>query len=420
MTAVTFPPAKFPSNGVPLIQPYSEALDYQMKRTAMHRDEYYSRAMDGARPLAFTITGLEKDASLIEANRLAEEAIRTGMTMSDYCDRLGEIIDAHGGTMLSPSRLELIYHNTMANNNAAGAWRQIMDPESLLDRPYLRYRGDADACPICGPLRGLIVHHSDPILKHIWPPNHHWCGCEWESLAADDVDDGDVYKSPEGYEYPVINGRTIRPADGWDFNPAEAFAADDTAFTRAAAELSAGADKFKKVPSDYGLTELLEPSAAALPSLPTLPNAITRLEDPAQQFAAIFGIAAGATRTIVPDFSQAGVWVTGDSYTAIAAAADAASDDLVETMALTAATLQEPAEVWFVPMETPSGETTYVKRYFGVFARGNEKLAAFADRSPQGWLMRAARINEMSAMPLRTGLLSYARSSGSAVIGRKP
>jgi hypothetical protein len=406
----TIPPNPAAVNDTPVIKPYQEAVDFQRKRTALLREDYYSRAMDAARPRAFTVTGLTKYSSLMEANRLGETAIASNMTMSDYADRLGEIVDEHGGTLLSPERLELIHHNAMTNNNAAGAWQQMTDPDFVQDRPYFLYDGPSDGkiSRICKPLHGLIVHYKDPILKHWWHPNHHWERHEWVSLAKDDVDPKKVYVSPDGQEYPVVNGQVLRPADGWDYNAAEVFAADDSSFTRAAAELNLGAGH-TKTPDSYGLGSLME---GTHPAAPVLPGQVSKLASARERFEAIFGF-NGARRTIVLDYAKDGVWVTGDSFEALAASAG--EDELAELFALEAAALQEPAEVWFVPATLPSGESAFVKRYLGVFTSGDDQVAVWVDRSPEGWAMAGGRVGSDEELErLRRGLLTHSRA------GRKP
>jgi hypothetical protein len=408
----TIPPATVPTSAPPLIKPYQEALDFQKTRTPLLRGDYYARAMDAARPRAFTITGIEKFDSLLEAHRLGETAIAANMTMSDYADELGALVDAHGGTVLPPERLELIHHNTMVNNNAAGAWRHMTDPELVGDRPFFQYQGPSDgrSSRICKPIHMLIVRHTDPLLKHMWHPNHHWERHEWISLAAGDVNESDVYVSPEGHEYPVINGHVVRPADGWDYNAAEVFAADDSAFVRAAQELRL-TDAPAKTREHYNLGALLE-SAEGLPAVPAIPKAIRELGDDAAQFEAIFGFAEDARRAIVLDYAKDGVWVTSDTRAALAAAAGKAS--LADAAALAAATVQEPAEVWFVPATTASGETTFIKRYVGVFAAGKKTrkpVAFYLDRSPDGWAMGGGRLGKEEELErLRRGLLTYSRS----------
>ena len=410
----TIPPATLPPNAAPPIKPYQEALDFQKTRTPLLSGDYYSRAMDAARPRAFTITGIEKFDSLLEMHRLGEKAIAASQTMSDYADELGALVDAHGGTVLSPERLELIHHNTMVNNNAAGAWRQMTDPELVADRPFFQYQGPSDGkiSRICKPIHMLIVRHTDPILKHMWHPNHHWERHEWLSLAASDVDEKDVYASPEGHEYPVVNGQVVRPADGWDYHAGEVFAADDGGFVRAAQELQLTAAP-AKTPGHYNLGALLE-TTEGLPAAPAIPKAIRELGDEAAQFEAIFGFTADAKRTIVLDYAKDGVWVTGDTRVALAAAAGKAS--LADAAAQAAATVQEPAEVWFVPATTASGETTFIKRYLGVFASGKKTkkaVAFYLDRSPDGWAMGGGRLGKEEELDrLRRGLLTYSRSGG--------
>jgi hypothetical protein len=368
---------------LPIIKPYREALEFQQKRTALHAREFYSRALDAARPRAFTVTGLQRMDLLLAANRLVEEGIATNMTMSDFADRLGEIADEQAGLLLSPSRLELIHHNAIVTTTANGQWQQAM--EFVEDRPYFKYFGPRDGrnSKICKPISGIIVHHTDPILKHMWHPNHHRERHEWISLSADEVDAKDVYKGPDGFEYPVVNGRLVRPADGWDFNPAENFGADDTAFIRAVEGLTDALPG--KKPADYGLGELAEIALKDLPVAPKLPRSVrATLEDQWKSFREVFSIAAGEERTIVLDYAKDGVWLNRATFEHLVAVGEEVRGDKkidrARHFVFLRETLQSPAEVWLVKRQTATGDGDVLRAEPGGLAHGQRSHQQDPDR----------------------------------------
>ncbi len=402
---------------VPLIQPYQEALDFQRKRTAVLSRTFYSRAFDAARPRAFTISGFQRMDLLLAANRVIEEGRANNTTMSDIADQLGELADEQDGLLLPPSRFELIHHNAMVTANAAGAWEQAM--EFVEDRPFFQYIGPDDdrISKICLPIHMMIVRYDDPILKHMWGPNHHWERHEWVSLAPEDVNEKDVYESPDGFDYPVVNGQVVRPADGWDFNPADVFAADDKAFVDAANALSDALPA--RTAADYGLESLAEISVDELPVAPALEQIrITSIEKQWDLFRDVFDIPDGEERTIVLDHADDGVWVNRATFEHLVGVDDPARPekqiDRARHFTILRATLESPAEVWFVPRQNPAGDVVFTKRYIGMFREDDEATRAtvmFFERSPEGWLMSSGRINRLSQIEkFRSGLLTYTKA----------
>ena len=393
---------------VPLIQPYQEALDFQRKRTAVLSKNFYSRAFDTARPRAFTISGFQRMDLLLAANRVVEDARANNTTMSDVADQLGELADQQDGLILPASRFELIHHNAMVTANAAGAWEQAMEfPE---DRPFFQYIGPDDdhISNICRPIHMMIVRYDDPILKHMWGPNHHWERHEWVSLAAEDVTEKDVYSSPDGFDLPVVNGQVVRPADGWDFNPAEVFAADDKAFVEAANALSNALPA--RTAADYGLGALAEISIDELPVAPSLPR-IPKTADEWDLFREVFGIEDGEERTIVLDHANDGVWINRNTFDHLGA--DESASDRARDFSILHETLKSPAEVWFVPRHTAAGDVVFTKRYIGLYRANDKAMKATAtvfERSPEGWLMSSGRHGLDSIEQFRSGLLTYTKA----------
>ncbi len=413
---ISTPPPPIPDNPPPMIRVYEEALDFQKKRAPMFAWNYYAKSMDEARPRAFTISGLQKMEHLHEANRLVEAAIAKNQTMSDFADELGALVDDHGGTILSPGRLELIYHNAMVNCAAAGQWRQAMEfPE---DRPYFKYFGplDGKTSRICRALQDVIVHYTDPILKKMWPPNHHWERHWWDSLAADEVNPDEVYKTPEGEE-PAIGGSPIRPAEGFEYNPGEVFGYDDGALKRGAEKL--GDYLPAKTASDYGLDAIGSMPLDTLPDAPALTHDVKFASDAAEweAFKAGCGFPAGAERMLQLDYAKDGLWINRETFDHLGDAADPSKADRLSQVPSLLATLRDPAEVWLVPRKTASGDTVYTKRYFGAFrvaAEGRNRprtTVLFVERSDDGWLMSSGWIksNQKKLESWRQGLLVYSK-----------
>src|SRR5690349_18708941 len=121
----------------PHIGVYRDALEFQRKRTVLLADDFYRRSMDAARPRAMTVTGLTKYESLLAVNRIIEDGIAQNKTTAQIANEISAVVDAHGGTILSGERIELIVHNALYTANAGGEWKTAM--EFVEDRPYFQY-----------------------------------------------------------------------------------------------------------------------------------------------------------------------------------------------------------------------------------------------------------------------------------------
>jgi phage-Barnase-EndoU-ColicinE5/D-RelE like nuclease2 len=384
---------------------YRDAWLFHQKRTALLAGDFYSRSFDAARPRAMTVTGLHKLDSLIAVTRVIDNGIANSRTTSDIADEISAIVEKHGGTILPGSRIELIVHNALFTANAGGEWKAAM--EFVDDRPFFQYRGPKDGknSAVCKPILGLIVHHTDPILKHFWHPNHHWERQQWVTLAISEVDESTVYRSPEGYEYPVINGQVVRPADGWDFNAADAMAADDKVFIEAARGL--GEQPARKIPSDYGLARIDDVDTDELPKMPRLGNPVPQgaIEQAWNTFQRTVGIENGSGAWIL-DYANDGVRINRDTFElALRNSQGNYSGGNGRYFPLILPTLSNPFEVWLVPTASERG-TTLVKRYIGAFreARGGLQTIVL-DRTHDGWLWRTVAPRNVETY--RVGLLLH-------------
>lgn len=382
---------------------YRDAWEFHQKRTTLLAGDYYERSFDAARPRAMTVTGLHKLDSLIAVTRVIEDGIAKNKTTSDIADEISAIVEKHGGTILPGSRIELIVHNALFTANAAGEWKAAM--EFVEDRPFFQYRGPRDGknSAICKPILGIIVHFTDPILKHMWHPNHHRERQQWVTLAIGEVDEAQVYRSPDGYEYPVINGQVLRPADGWDFNAADAMAADDKVFIEAVRGL--GEQITRKFPSDYGLGPIDDVDTDHLPRMPRLGNAVPQgaIERAWETFQSAIGIENGSGTWLL-DYASDGVRINRDTFElALTDAGGSFNGANGRYFPAIVPTLRDPFEVWLVPFGSERG-ATLIKRYIGAFQapRGGIQTIVM-DRSDDGWLWRIVAPRNVEAF--RTGLL---------------
>jgi hypothetical protein len=392
----------------PRIGVYREALEFHEQRTTLLPADFYAAAMDRARPRAMTMTGLVKYDSLLAVTRLIDRGIAENKTTAAIADEISAVVREHGGTILPSSRFELVVHNALVTANAAGEWTAAM--EFVEDRPYFQYRGPEDDrnSAICKRIHNLIVHYTDPILKHFWHPNHHHERHAWVTLRVIEVDLKDVYRSPDGYEYPVVGGQMIRPAPGWDFSAADAMAADDSTFIEGARTL--GQQIQSKTARSYGLAPIVDADPAELLPMPQLGNSVPQaaLRRAWSAFQRMVGIENESGAWLL-DYASEGVRINRDTF-------DLALTDPEGNFAggngryfpLIVPTLTDPFEVWLVPVASEKG-TTLIKRYIGAFATPRGGVEAIVlDRTEDGWLWR---VTTHDAEAQRVGLLVKRRGS---------
>ena len=392
----------------PRIGVYRDAWEFHQKRTALLAGDFYSAALDAGRPRAMTMTGLQKMDSLLAVTRLVERGIAENKTTAQIADEISAVVREHGGTILPPSRFELVVHNAMVTANAAGEWRAAM--EFVEDRPFFQYRGPDDGrkSAICRRLLNLIVRYSDPILRRLWQPNHHFERSGWVQLSAAEVGKRSVYDSPEGFEYPVIDGQTIRPAPGWDFSAADAMGADDAAFINGVRAL--GPQLRRKNAGHYQLARIVDIDSDMLPPMPQLANVVPQaaIEGAWTAFQRHVGITNGSGVWVL-DHVKDGVRINRDTFElALMDEGGNFTGANGRFFPLILPTLRDPFEVWLVPFETERG-ATLVKRYIGAFrgARGTVQ-AVVLDRNADGWLWRV--IPTSDAERYREGLLTRSRA----------
>jgi hypothetical protein len=397
-----------------LIRPYQEAYDYQRKRTPLVPADYH--ALDERwRPQAITVAGLERYDLVAAVDRICERGLAENMTMSEVVDELGKIIDEQDGLILSASRLELIQWNAMMTATAAASYRQAM--EFVEDRPIFCYYGPDDGpnhtiSPVCRPIHKMKVRYDDPILKHMWGPNHHHEYHEWMSMTLKEAGD-DIYVS-DG-EYPVIDGAEVRPAAGFDFNPAESMV-DDGAFAQGVASLKGIANR--KATADYGLVPLQDLASGELPKAPAIGKAIGATPKAAAaawtKYRAALGIEAGDGAWLA-DYAGDGVRVNKASFDELIGA----DRENARYLSFVEPALAAPTETWWVAYETDEG-TAYAKRYIAVFDAGKGKritvvmdttpagIAAGDGRTPGAWLWRMKVTDKPE--DFRKGLLAHSRA----------
>ena len=402
---------------LPMLRPFTEAVNFQLQRKPMRSDEFYALD-DEARRRGFTISGLLRDSSLIEAHRLATASIATGQTKQEFLDELGDVLDLEG-TILPRPRLRLIAQNNTAAAYASGRWAQLNDHEITALRPYLMYPlgpDDGDTTPVCRRLQGFVAKHDHPCWRHIAPENHHAeRHLQMVSLTEEQARaSGRLYEGPE--EYPHIDGQTVLPDPGFD-RPPQLLASDRKYLEERAGENEA--EIGKKDAAGYGLQSIESMRAS---DFREAPRATAKRMDPAtpgeidrawSEFRGLVGISGESDSTIVLDEFGSGARITRASFDRMVEAWGA---EAPRAFSRILPTLEDPFETWLVQYRNSDGATRFGKRYLGIY-RDKQKVRGIAlEATQEGWLTipgahakghRIPALKDLEA--LRRGLLIRSR-----------
>jgi phage-Barnase-EndoU-ColicinE5/D-RelE like nuclease2 len=401
-----------------MLRPFEEAVAFVGERVPQN-PEFYATLDNESKLRGYTIAGLMKAAALEAAHRLAIQQIAEGTSIGEFNDRLADLIEENDGVLLSRARLDLIFRNNNAISASAGRYRQIVG-EGIADaRPYGQYPlgpDDSHTTPVCRRLQGLVFPLRSAMAKRIWPPNHHAeRHINITTLTVAQAQESQrLYEGPEDDEYPFLTDpetgtqARVMPDPGFDFDPSifaadgKYLAADATAATRKEIE--------RKTASDYGLAPLADAAAADINRGPPLLGLTLRRDETQawREFRGAFRFRSDGSTVYVADHAGDGVIVTRESFDAIYAADARVS----RYFRFIVPTIEEPYEAWLVPVESESGDVSFLRRYIALYRiTGGRIIALVVDRAPNGWLM-GARAYEEHELPEseRRGLKTFTKS----------
>jgi hypothetical protein len=252
----------------------------------------------------------------------------------------------------------------------------------------------------------------------MWGPNHHHCYHQWESMTEEEAGD-DIHVTPEGEEYPTIDGNQVRPAPGFDFDPAKGML-DDHAFAQGVASLKNVITR--KTSADYGLSALSELESDALETAPKITKAIgatpKAINAAWTRFSGELGVGTGDGTWSI-DYAGDGVRINRDSFDELLGA----DRENARYLSFIAPAIANPTESWWVPYETDDG-TAYARRYLKVFKSGKKRVGVVIDTTPAGiaagdgrtpgawlWRMKVYSPLEDELEDFRAGLLAHTKGN---------
>jgi SPP1 gp7 family putative phage head morphogenesis protein len=221
----------------------------------------WQNVQNDAHSRSFIIAGETRYAVLKDVYVELHNALENGLTLEQYKENTLSKLQTsgwlRGRTGWDPStnkpiysytedttrdRLERIYTNNLNAAYAVGNYSAIMDGEfefvqylAVLDNRTRESHRD---------LHGRIFATNDPALKYFAPPNGYGCRCELVGVTEDEVDnpaavraaakapnrvrevthvDIQTSRATKRHELDLGGGIRFQAAEGWDYNPAQAF-----------------------------------------------------------------------------------------------------------------------------------------------------------------------------------------------------
>lgn len=184
---------------------------------------------------AFTVAKVMNMDILKDIRTGLESSQAAGTPLEDFQKRMEPFLVAKGWwgrqTVVSPTgeletvqlgspwRLKTIYQTNLQSSYMAGRLKGQV--ATIQRRPYGRMRvvGDVRSSKICPPLDGKVFLMSELIGSGLYPPLHHNCRTEVETLSPAQL-------AREGLDVTPIDQSPSRPAPGFEAPPTDPFEPD--------------------------------------------------------------------------------------------------------------------------------------------------------------------------------------------------
>lgn len=139
---------------------------------------------EGARSRAFYVTGLAEADMVNLVHSGIAEALENGETLADFKQRIAETIEREGW---KSHRVETIFRTSMQSAYSAGRYAKQQAVKKLL--PFWRYVtvGDSRVRPSHAVLSGKVFPADHPFWTENYPPNGFKCRCAVQALSMGQV-----------------------------------------------------------------------------------------------------------------------------------------------------------------------------------------------------------------------------------------
>ncbi len=212
--------------------PFEEAIAFFGDKLTLTAEQYYALA-DEVRARAFTVARVAQMDILTDVKSALDKALSDGETMSDFADRLGDIMTARGWQGLEAWHLETVFRNNIQTAYSVGRYKQMRAQKSAF--PYWQYDAvnDGRTRPTHAALDGKVFPADHPFWDTWYPPNGHRCRCTVQPVMAEQIADEGLTVQTADPTNTLIEPRDPRTGQalparylladpGFDTNPAKA------------------------------------------------------------------------------------------------------------------------------------------------------------------------------------------------------
>jgi SPP1 gp7 family putative phage head morphogenesis protein len=203
---------------LPLKFRFREAADWfaQKVKLVLPRDQFDQLSAE-VKSRAFTVATVTKAEVLNDTLEAVQVAIDEGLTLADFGEMLGQIMDARGWSGLTPWHVETVFRSNVQSAYGAGRWEQQLLQRD--DFPYLRYQATHDSRVRASHLAldDTIAPIGDPFWRKFYPPWAYNCRCYAESLSEEEaraigIKPVNILEAPRDDDF-------TSPAAGFAFEP---------------------------------------------------------------------------------------------------------------------------------------------------------------------------------------------------------
>ena len=178
--------------------PFDEAIDYFRKKVKLPT-KTWEDLWQGMHTRAFVVAGAMKTELVSDLYEAVQKGIANGTTLAQFRKDFDDIIARSGWKYKGGKgwRTGVIFNTNIKTAYAAGHYKQMLDPDVLKARPFLRYVASNARTPRIEHMQwyNLVLPADDPFWQTHYPPNGWGCKCGVVGHSAREVER--INQSPE-------------------------------------------------------------------------------------------------------------------------------------------------------------------------------------------------------------------------------
>lgn len=400
--------------------PMESAIQFWLDKYLLSPGEY-AQLSDEAKIRAFAVSGIAKGEELETVFNALQRALEKGTTFEDFKRDARAVFERRGWTGKAAWRLETIFRTNVQTAYSVGRYKEMMAVAK--DRPYWQYSAvnDSRTRPTHWEMNGKIFPYGHPFWNTWYPPNGFNCRCGVVTLSQDDIDSENLPVETEdptgGLVEPIdpvtgnkLPARSLVPDQGFDHNPGKSIwggivpKESKSGFT----------DKGINTYTDYGqrkMENLRKKDYFRYGNEDIVPRGLAEM-DYYKKFISEFSPET-VKQGIYHDKAGETLVISLDLFTDIRGKLKIKKKGREQYVKLLARTIQNPYEIWLVPMmENKSGRIVLRRRYIRGFSTGpDNKMTGFTafEYGSDGWTgVTAFQPDDFEyANKLRNGVLIF-------------